>query len=61
MNREKILRYFEGIEYNNKTPSEKIAIGRDIRIKYGINKNDYCKIKKKIDNDKNNLNKKNIK
>ena len=44
MNREKILRYFEGIEYKNKTPSEKIAIGRDIIIEYGIDKNYLRKI-----------------
>ena len=52
MNREKILRYFEGIEYNNKTPSEKTAIGRDIRIEYGIDKNYYGKIMSKLSNEK---------
>ena len=44
MNREKILRYLEGIEYNNKTMMEKIAIGRDIMIEYRIDKNYLRKI-----------------
>ena len=52
MNREKILRYLEGIEYNNKTMMEKIAIGRDIRIEYGIDKNYYGKIMSKLSNEK---------
>ena len=48
INREKILQYFEEIEYNNKTTSEKTAIGRDIRKEYGIDKNNYRKIMSKI-------------
>ena len=44
MNREKILRYLEGIEYYKKTVTERIAIGRDIRIEYGIDNIDFHKI-----------------
>ena len=44
MNREKIIRYLEGIEYNKKTIREKIAIGRDIRIEYGMDNIDFHKI-----------------
>ena len=44
MNREKILQYLEGIEYNKKTVTEKESICRDIRIEYGIDNIDFHKI-----------------
>jgi len=46
MNREKILRYLEGIEWYEKTRMEKTVISRNIQIEYGI---DHYNLRKIMD------------